>query len=113
MSYNITPESSLLKGWTVVVTGAASGLGRCAAFVAAYQGANVVLGDLNETNGTSTLAILQKEYPNIKAAFYKLDITNEDIVDEFMQKAEEEFGSVQGLLHCAGMLQPHCSPVAC
>jgi len=47
-----TPD--YFHGKTIVITGAASGIGRAAALVFAREGANVVCADINETGVEQT-----------------------------------------------------------
>ena len=44
------------KGKTIVITGAASGIGRATALIFAREGANVVCADINEDGASETAA---------------------------------------------------------
>ena len=47
-----------LTGKTILITGAASGIGRCVAVEASKLGANMILVDLNEAGLQESLAML-------------------------------------------------------
>ena len=50
----------MLKDKVALVTGAASGIGRCVALTWAREGARVVLADLNEEQGQETAALVRE-----------------------------------------------------
>ncbi len=86
----------------ILITGAASGLGRSAALALAKQGAHIILLDRD-------LAKLEQTYDAIVAAhgpepiLYPFDLAgaNEDQYQELADKILEKYGSLQGLLHSA------------
>ncbi|HEX4923484.1 MAG TPA: SDR family NAD(P)-dependent oxidoreductase [Bdellovibrionales bacterium] len=87
-----------LKGKTVIVTGGASGLGAACAkrFVAA--GANVVIADLNEEKGRA----LEREL-GTQACFSPTNVTDEASVAKTIELAHSRFGSLDGVIGCAGI----------
>lgn len=87
----------------IVITGAASGIGEATATALAAQGAKVVLGDMNEER-------LQAVKQNIidnggSAAAAVLNVTDESSVQHFMDFAVEQFGSINVVLACAGIIR--------
>jgi len=99
----ITPETELLRGRTIVVTGAASGFGRCIAYIAAYQGANVAITDFNEAAGNETADAIKKDFPSSNVSFFACDITNEAAWDSFIADALSKHKALHGVAHCAGI----------
>ncbi|MEQ1612802.1 MAG: SDR family NAD(P)-dependent oxidoreductase [Hyphomicrobiaceae bacterium] len=87
------------QGKTVVVTGAASGigLGTAEAFVAA--GANVILADLSVEKGEAEAKRLVAA--GGKASFVKLDVAADESIDAFAQAVLGR-GEVHVLVNCAG-----------
>jgi NAD(P)-dependent dehydrogenase (short-subunit alcohol dehydrogenase family) len=91
-----------LTGQVILVTGAGGGLGGTAALSLAKHGATIVLLDNN-------ISKLEVTYDAIKAAnapepiMYPFDLAGASEVEyqEMVDKIEERYGSLQGLLHSA------------
>lgn len=81
-----------LEGKNAVITGAAQGLGRALAIRLSQEGANVVIGDLNEEGAKETAGMIEN------ASAYKLDITSIKNCDNFMTQAEKDFGKIDILV---------------
>jgi 3-oxoacyl-[acyl-carrier protein] reductase len=84
---------------TIVITGAASGIGRATALIFAREGANVVCADVNETGARATAA--QINGPGRTLAL-KADVTAREHVDGMVRRALEAFGSIEFLFNSAG-----------
>jgi NAD(P)-dependent dehydrogenase (short-subunit alcohol dehydrogenase family) len=87
-----------LKGSTFIVTGGASGLGEGTAKMLVAGDANVVIADLQEDKGKA----LAKELGG-KARFVKCDVTSESDGQAAVDQAVKAFGSLRGLVNCAGI----------
>ncbi|HEX3269334.1 MAG TPA: SDR family NAD(P)-dependent oxidoreductase, partial [Ktedonobacterales bacterium] len=87
-----------LDGATFFITGGASGLGAACARTFVAGGANVVIADLNKEGG-ETLAQELGEH----ADFAQTDVVNEESVKEALALAKSAFGSLQGVVNCAGV----------
>ena len=84
-----------LENKSILVTGAASGIGRCVAVEASNLGAIMTLVDLNEGGLQETLAMLAgKGHVTIKC-----DLTNTEERDSLIAK----IGKLDGLVNCAGV----------
>ncbi|GIK50145.1 MAG: SDR family NAD(P)-dependent oxidoreductase [Hyphomonadaceae bacterium] len=85
----------LNSGVSAVVTGGASGLGAATARALAKEGVKVAIFDLNEEKGEA----VAKE---IGGVFCKVNVTNDQSVDEGFAKARAANGQERILINCAG-----------
>jgi 3-oxoacyl-[acyl-carrier protein] reductase len=93
-----TPD--YFSGKTIVITGAASGIGRAAALIFAREGANVVCADLNEAGARETAS--QVNGKGSQALALKVDVTSRPQVDDMVKRSIAAFGGVQFLFNSAG-----------
>src|SRR5262249_61548227 len=84
---------------TIVITGAASGIGRATALIFAREGANVVCADINEQGARETAA--QVNGPG-KTLVVKADVTSREQVNDMVRRAIATFGRVEFLFNSAG-----------
>src|SRR5947208_14519104 len=90
-----TPD--YFSGKTIVITGAASGIGRATALIFAREGANVVCADINEDGARETAgAIMDKGGQTL---VLRTDVTSRTQVDEMARRAIDTFGTVQFLFN--------------
>jgi len=87
-----------LDGATFFITGGASGLGAACARTFVAGGANVVIADLNKEGGEALAQELGEH-----ARFAQTDVVNEESVKEALALAKSAFGSLQGVVNCAGV----------
>jgi 3-hydroxybutyrate dehydrogenase len=90
-----------LDGKTAVVTGAASGIGRAIAFTLAGAGAAVAIADLNQAGADAVAAEIRGN--GGKAIGIAMDVTNEDAVNQGIDRVASELGSVDILVSNAGI----------
>ena len=83
-----------LKGKRLIVTGAASGIGRATSILAAAKGAMVVAVDLNEDVKETVSAI---EEDGGRAISVQANVSEEEAVEGFVQQCVDEFGGVDGI----------------
>jgi 3-oxoacyl-[acyl-carrier protein] reductase len=88
-----------LRGQVIVVTGAASGMGRAIARAASAEGARLVLSDFDEGRLKTTAGELGGEVRALRA-----DVTRLPEIDAVFDLAERDFGRVDGLVTCAGVI---------
>ena len=79
-----------VEGKTILITGAASGIGRATACLCAEMGAKVILVDLNEDGLERTKA----EMPNGASEAYALDLTDFEKLQEMVSKLPKLDGVV-------------------
>jgi len=104
--FDYSPPQDLLKGRTILVTGAGDGIGSIAAKTFATHGATVVLLG-------RTIPKLEAVYDSIEEmggtqpAIYPMNMEGASPHDymELAEKLQQEFGSLEGLLHNAATLR--------
>ncbi len=87
------------QGKTVIVTGAASGIGLATAKAFAEVGAQVVLTDVNAAAGEKAAAEL-KSVGDVR--FMPLDVTDPDSSEALAKKIETELGRLDVVVNAAG-----------
>lgn len=97
VTYNFT-------GYSVVITGAASGMGEATSTMFAKAGASLILSDINE----SALYNLADRLTQINKSivWQCCDVTNENQVKELIDLAIKQFGKIDGAYNNAGIMSP-------
>jgi NAD(P)-dependent dehydrogenase (short-subunit alcohol dehydrogenase family) len=88
----------------VLVTGAAGGVGRATAELLLAQGAQVALIDNNEALLAATAESLRSYAPHL--LILAGDVTDEAVLDQFVEGAISRFGSIDAVCNIAGILGP-------
>jgi len=88
-----------VEGKVVIVTGAASGIGKQDALTLAREGARIALTDLNQDGGRA----VAKEIGEA-AVFVRHDISDEDDWKSVIATTQQRFGRIDGLVNNAGVL---------
>ena len=90
-----------MKNKTVIITGAASGIGKAAAQLFASAGANVVISDIHQPEGDK----LVKEICTAggKAAFFKADVSIATEMDALVSFAVKTYGKLDIAVNNAGI----------
>lgn len=88
-----------LKGKTIVITGAASGIGREVAIVTSLQGAHVILLDISQEGLNSTLSLLSGD----KHSAITTNLANLNELQDIVSDIVSKYGVIWGLVHCAGI----------
>lgn len=89
-----------LKDKLVVVTGAASGIGRATAQAFAEDGARVIVADVDAERGEAAAAELRAQGGD--ATFVAVDMTDAASIDAFAAQVQSRFGKVDVLVNGAG-----------
>ena len=93
--------SRSMKGLTVLVTGAASGMGRATAEVFAAEGANVALTDLSAEAVEAIAAELRGK--GLRAAGWALDVSDHAAIRRVVDEVATRFGGLDALVNNAGI----------
>jgi NAD(P)-dependent dehydrogenase (short-subunit alcohol dehydrogenase family) len=102
---NFQPSANLLKNKIILVTGATGSFGRVVSMAYAKHGATVILLAKNLRSVEAFYDTIEAQgYP--KPAIYPMNLegaTEHDYTD-LANNIEKEFGQLDGLVHCAGIL---------
>ena len=90
-----------IKGKTIVITGAAQGLGQKMAEIVAGQGANVALVDLDHSKLQESVRLCSAA--GGRARDYAVDVADESAVETLFNGVHKDFGSVDGVINNAGV----------
>lgn len=90
-------DGSRLAGRRIVVTGAASGIGRTTAMLFAREGATVALFDRDAAG-------LRRTVEATAGHAFEVDITDEDGVRDATGRAAEAMGGIDGVVNAAGIM---------
>lgn len=94
---NTNPFS--LKGKTILITGASSGIGRQSAINCAAMGGKVILVARNKERLQETLEMM----PGEGHAFYLFDLNKIDQIKDFITQIVTSHGKFDGFIHAAGI----------
>lgn len=92
----------LLENKTALITGASRGIGRCTALMFAENGADVIFTDLKENDDSASL-VQQLTDMGVKAAFYAVNASDFDAVQQLAHDVQAKFGRLDILVNNAGI----------
>lgn len=94
---------SNLKDQSIVITGAAMGLGFATAQEAAAQGAKLTLVDYNKEGLENAEKEIKAAYADANVLTVVADVSNEEQVKNYVNKAVEAYGRIDGFYNNAGI----------
>ena len=92
-----------IEGRTAVVTGGCSGIGLATVRRFVEEGANVVIGDIDDATGRALVTELGGPE---RATYVHVDVTSKDEVDALFRTAQDTYGSVDIAFNNAGISPP-------
>lgn len=92
-----------VAGKVLIVTGAGSGIGREVARESVRRGAAVAAVDMNVATLDETAALVGA---GARFSTHVVDITDRGAVEALPAAVAERLGPVDGIVHCAGIIQP-------
>lgn len=94
---------SNLNGKSIVITGAAMGLGHAMAEECGQQGAKVTLVDYNAEGLAEAHKKLVADFPDAEFLAVEADVSDEEQVKKYVAAAVEKFGRIDGFYNNAGI----------
>jgi NAD(P)-dependent dehydrogenase (short-subunit alcohol dehydrogenase family) len=98
---NTTSNSRRLEGRTILVTGAAQGIGKAYAARLAEEGACVLMADINAQAVNNAAAELQASGMNVQA--HTVDVASADSVKQFAKSIQQTHPKLHGLINNAAI----------
>jgi NAD(P)-dependent dehydrogenase (short-subunit alcohol dehydrogenase family) len=92
-----------LSGKRIIITGAATGIGRATALRVSAYGAKVAAFDVNDAGGSATIGDVNETGGD--ARYWHVDVRDETAVAGAVAAADTWLGGVDVLIHVAGVLQ--------
>jgi NAD(P)-dependent dehydrogenase (short-subunit alcohol dehydrogenase family) len=96
----MSQNGKLLQDRVAIITGAASGMGRCAAIEFASQGAKVVVADIDDKGGQATVDLI-KAARSGDATFVHTDVSSAEATRAMAKAAIDRFGTIDILYNNA------------
>lgn len=90
-----------VKDKSIVITGAASGIGKAAALLCGQHGAKVAVTDVNDIEGEKVVKEIQSK--GGQAHFWHLNTADEKEVETVFSSINKEFGKIDVLVNNAGI----------
>jgi len=100
------------QGKTVLITGAAGGLGKEIAETFLAAGANVVICDINTSRLTTTNEEWSKSHPG-KYLTHQTDVTSESAIQDLIDQTIAKFSRLDILINNAGIMDDFSSASTC
>jgi NAD(P)-dependent dehydrogenase (short-subunit alcohol dehydrogenase family) len=95
------------SGRVVVITGGARGIGRGTAMYLLQHGWRIAVFDQDAQAGADLIA---HEDP-VRIRFFKVDVSQEDQVQQAVAETRQAFGRIDGLVNNAGIAHPYNAPI--
>lgn len=96
--------TGMLAGKTILITGAASGIGRAASLVCAREGAAIVVVDIDRDGGEATVE--QVRHEGGSAAFTRADMASPAEIEAAVAFAVKRHGRLDGAFNNAALPEP-------
>ncbi len=96
--------AGLVEGKAVLVTGAATGIGRATALLLAAEGARVTVSDINEMEAQGTVTSIREAGGEV--SFHRTDVSDESQVVDLIDHVVATWGQLDCAVNNAGIAGP-------
>ena len=101
-----------LTGKRLIITGAATGIGRSTAILAAQSGAQAIaIFDIDDAAAGETASTINQLSPPTAARYWHVDVSDRASVEGSVSAAVQWMGRVDVLLHFAGIMDGAYTPI--
>ena len=97
------PKPKSLSGRVALITGSGGGIGKAIAKKFAEEGACVIINDINEERISETVSEFEKLFTKDNVASVKLDVTDEQTIEDAVKVAALDFGGIDIVVNNAGI----------
>ena len=94
-----------LKGKTILVTGANSGVGFKTAEIAVYLGADVILACRNRDRAAEARLALLRDYPEASVTVMHLDLASLSFIEAFVEEIQSSKADIDAIVNNAGIFR--------
>ena len=94
----------ILNGKKIIVTGGASGIGRAVCVIAAREGADIAVADINPEMAEETVALVREQ--NREAIIVEMDTSKRLDAERMVKETVAAFGTIDGIVCGAIKLVP-------
>ena len=94
-----------MKGKTVLITGANSGIGKATAIALARFGAEIIIISRNAGNGAQTISEIKKLTGSELIHFFQCDLSSMDQIRRVSEEIHNRFNKLDVLINNAGVLE--------
>src|SRR5262249_4988349 len=92
----------LFQGKIITITGGARGIGLATARYLAERGATVCIADVLKKDLVKAEEGIATDFPDISVTHAVVDVSDSDVVEEWIKSVKKEFGQIHGCVNNAG-----------
>lgn len=95
--------AKLFQGKVVTITGGARGIGLATARYLAERGATVCIADVLKKDLEKAEEGIATDFPDTSVTHAVVDVSDSNVVEEWIKSVKMEFGKIHGCVNNAGM----------
>lgn len=95
--------TKLFQGKVITITGGARGIGLATARYLAERGATICIADVLKKDLVKAEQGIANDFPDINVKHTVVDVSDSNVVDEWIKSVKEEFGKINCCVNNAGI----------